>query len=197
MKSKEEKEGKKLRQKLKKSEQGTFKLPSKRPTIVSIIKASNAGRLENLIPIRHARMSESPFAFYRGTASIMAHDLSFQPHTNVMVQAIGDCHLMNFGGFATPERSLIFDANDFDETNPAPWEWDLKRLAASFVLAARDRGFGENTALEMAHEVTKYYRESMKEFAGLTMLDLWYMKFDLQGIRNIAKTQQAKDYLDE
>ena len=196
MKLKPEKEGKKLRQKLKRNEQGTFKLPPKRPSVQAFINADNTGRLQNLVPIRHARMSKSPFTFYRATASIMAYDLSFQPHTNINVQAIGDAHLANFGGFATPERTLIIDANDFDETNPAPWEWDLKRLATSFVLASRERGFGKKTALKMALNVTKFYREGMLEFSNMNMLDLWYKQFDLQGLRAIAQTKQARQYLD-
>ena len=105
-------------------------------------RSSNKDRLENLIPIRHGRMVQSAFAYFRGTAAIQAHDLTGTPTSGIIVQACGDCHLMNFGGFATPERNLVFDINDFDETLPAPFEWDLKRLAASFVIAARWRGFG-------------------------------------------------------
>ncbi len=197
MKVKPANEGKKLRQKLKRKAQGIFNLPPKRPSIVSFVNADNAGRLQNLVPIRHARMSKSAFTFYRATASIMAYDLAFQPHTNIHVQSIGDAHLANFGGFATPERSLIFDANDFDETNPAPWEWDLKRLATSFVLAARELGFGKITAQEIARNVARFYRESMHEFAAMNMLDLWYMKFDLEGIRDLVNTKQAKKQLDK
>jgi uncharacterized protein (DUF2252 family) len=196
MKAQGEIEGRLLRKEMKRSAHGTFKLPTKRPSVVSMIKASNKGRIENLVPIRHARMSASPFAFYRGTASIMAYDLSFQQHSSIMVQAIGDCHLMNFGGFATPERTLIFDVNDFDETNIAPFEWDLKRLTTSFILAARNRKFGKNVAFDMAKNVVKYYRQGIQESASMSMLDLWYMKFDLEGIRDNAKTKQAKQYLD-
>jgi len=118
--------------------------------IIALIKASNEGRLEELIPVRHGRMLESPFAFFRGSAAIQAYDLDRTPVSGIDVQACGDCHLMNFGGFATPERSLVFDINDFDETLHAPFEWDLKRLAASFVVAARWRGFRRAQARDIA-----------------------------------------------
>jgi len=109
--------------------------------VIKLIKEQNRDRLENLVPVRHGRMSQSAFAFFRGTAGVQAHDLAGTPHSGIIVQACGDCHLMNFGGFATPERNLTFDINDFDETLPAPFEWDIKRLAASFIVAARWRGF--------------------------------------------------------
>ena len=124
----------------------------KRRDIVALIKASNEGRLENLIPIRHGRMLQSAFAYFRGTALIQAHDLKGTPASGINVHSCGDCHLMNFGGFATPERNLVFDINAFDETLPAPFEWDLKRLAASFVIAARWRGFRRNQAREIKSE---------------------------------------------
>ncbi|PZF73758.1 DUF2252 domain-containing protein [Taibaiella soli] len=158
---------------------------------------SNYDRLQNLIPIRHKRMSASPFAFYRGTAGIMAQDLYYLPHAGINIQAIGDCHLMNFGGFATPERSMIFDANDFDETHIAPWSWDLKRLATSFVLAARDKGMSDDDAREIAFTLAQSYRKFMHEFAEISLLDLWYMKIDAVEIRNQAKSEKAKKLIDE
>ena len=109
---------------------------------MDLVLAAEAGRIERLLPIRHGRMVASPFAFYRGAAAIMAADLATTPSTGYIVQACGDCHLLNFGAFATPERRVIFDINDFDETFPAPWEWDLKRLATSFVVASRANGTG-------------------------------------------------------
>ena len=109
---------------------------------IALLAASNRDRLPELIPIRYGRMLRSPFTFLRGAAALMAHDLATTPSSGIQVQACGDCHLLNFGLFATPERNLVFDINDFDETHPAPWEWDLKRLAASFVVAGRDRGQG-------------------------------------------------------
>src|ERR1700745_3266619 len=131
--------GKKLREKTPRDAHAKWKAPPHRPSVESMIEASNYDRLPNLIPIRHFRMTASPFVFYRATASLMARDLSTTPSSGISVQACGDCHLMNFGGFATPERTLIVDMNDFDETNPAPWEWDLKRLATSFLLAGREK----------------------------------------------------------
>ena len=144
--------------------------------IVAIIQDSNEGRLENLIPIRHGRMLQSPFAYFRGTAAIQAYDLAGTPTSGIIVQACGDCHLMNFGGFATPERNIVFDINDFDETLPAPFEWDLKRLSASFVIAARFRGFKDDLAREIAVTVVKSYRESMREREGSGVLEAWYAR---------------------
>ena len=130
-------------------------------------------------------------------ASMMAQDLSHLPYTNVMVQAIGDCHLMNFGGFATPERTLIFDVNDFDETLPASWEWDLKRLATSFVLAARDIQMKAIDAREMAWILSKSYRENMILFSQMNTLDLWYMKFDVEALKENAKNAEVKQFLSD
>jgi len=188
--------GKEIRKTSSRKSHAIFELDPGRPSVVDMISGSNNDRLPELVPIRHHRMSASPFAFYRATASIMARDLSYLPNTGQQVQAIGDCHLMNFGGFSTPERTLIFDVNDFDETHPAPFEWDVKRLAASFVLASRHSNMSDANAKETAYILTKSYRESMTAFASMNMLDLWYMKFDLQGIRNEAKNEKAKRLLD-
>src|SRR5215510_7290723 len=133
--------GKELRSKTPRTSQAAWQIPTNRPSVVQMIELSNYDRLPDLVPIRHYRMSKSPFVFYRATASLMARDLSSTPSTGITVQACGDCHLMNFGGFATPERTMVVDMNDFDETNPGPWEWDLKRLAASFMLACRSKNF--------------------------------------------------------
>ncbi|MBN9297228.1 MAG: DUF2252 domain-containing protein [Filimonas sp.] len=191
-----ENKGKALRKTVARSEQAKFKLYKDRPTVLSMIEASNYDRLPELIPIRHARMSVSPFTFYRGTAGIMANDLNNLPHTNELVQAIGDCHLMNFGGFATPERTLVFDANDFDETFPAPWEWDIKRLATSFILAARNNHFSEGDAKDIVLSLLNSYRTHVQEFSQMNMLDLWYMKFDIQEMANTTKSAAARDLLD-
>ncbi len=178
--------GKDIRTKLPRTDQGQYTPSPQRPSLLASIRQSNEGRVKTLIPIRHGRMSASPFAFYRGSAGIMAQDLSYFPHTNMKVQAIGDCHLMNFGGFATPERTIIFDANDFDETLPAPWEWDLKRLATSFVLAGRYRQLKETDARDMAIAVAAAYRKGVQEFSTMRTLDLWYTKFDLHALTNTA-----------
>jgi len=155
--------------------------------IVKLIKASNHDRLENLVPIRHGRMAQSPFTFYRGTAALQAYDLAGTPASGIIAQACGDCHLMNFGGFATPERTLAFDINDFDETLPAPFEWDLKRLAASFVVAARWRGFDADTAREAVLQVVASYRESMKERSGTGTLEAWYSQITAKDVQRLAE----------
>ncbi|MCW3463432.1 DUF2252 domain-containing protein [Chitinophaga nivalis] len=187
--------GKKLRDQVPRTSQGLCKLSPKRPSALSIIEAGNIDRVTNLIPIRHGRMSVSPFAFYRGTAAVMAQDLAFLPHTALEVQATGDCHLMNFGGFATPERTLIFDVNDFDETLPAPWEWDIKRLATSFVLAARNNQLKDTDAEDMAVRVAASYRKSLYEFSQLNKLDLWYMKFEMHHLMEQAANDKVKQLL--
>ena len=130
-------EGKALRDAVPRADHSGWRPPKERPDPVELVLAQNEGRVLDLVPIRHGRMAQSPFAFYRGTAAIMAADLAHTPNTGLRVQACGDAHLSNFGAFATPERSLVFDINDLDETLPAPWEWDVKRLTASVVLAGR------------------------------------------------------------
>ena len=155
--------------------------------VVSMITSSNKNRLQNLVPIRHGRMLQSAFAFFRGTANIQAYDLAGTPSSGIIVQACGDCHLMNFGGFATPERNLVFDINDFDETDRAPFEWDLKRLAASFMIAARWRGLKPGEARKIAVEAASSYRRSMSERADETILEGWYSKTTAQDVLRISK----------
>jgi uncharacterized protein (DUF2252 family) len=141
---------------------------------MGLIEQSNRGRVEKLLPIRFTRMVESAFAFFRGTAILQAHDLKGTPSAGVTVQCCGDCHLMNFGGFATPERALVFDINDFDETHPAPFEWDVKRLAVSFVLAARWLGFDDDDTRQPLEAVLAAYRTAQAQFAEMSVLDTWY-----------------------
>jgi uncharacterized protein (DUF2252 family) len=179
--------GKSLRERCPRLSHGKVILgQGKKRDIVALIKGSNDGRLENLIPIRHGRMLQSPFAYFRGTALIQAHDLKGTPASGINVHACGDCHLMNFGGFATPERTLVFDINDFDETLPAPFEWDVKRLAASFVIAARWRGFRRNQARAMAVQAVSAYRESMRRRAGTGVLEAWYSRITLDDVLALA-----------
>jgi uncharacterized protein (DUF2252 family) len=147
-----------------------------------VLEESSKGRIEELLPIRWGRMMQSPFAFYRGAAAIMAADLATTPVTGARVQACGDCHLVNFGGFATPERRLLFDINDFDETLPAPWEWDVKRLAASFVIASRQNGHAEAMAYDAALQCVQSYRQRLAEFAEMSALDVWYSRIDLEDL---------------
>lgn len=155
-----------------------WQTPKNRPDPLELLQTGNEGRLPELIPIRWGRMLQSPFTFYRGSAGLMAWDLSTLPSTKTPVQACGDCHLLNFGAFATPERNIVFDINDFDETLPAPWEWDLKRLAVSFVLAARDNGLKSKYESAAAAAVVRSYRENISEFARMSILDIWYHKID-------------------
>jgi len=145
-----------------------------------------------LLPIRYARMRASPFGFFRGAAALMASDLSKTPGTGLRVQACGDCHVGNFGGFGSPERRLVFDINDFDETLPAPWEWDVKRLAASIVLASRELGLNESHCADAARSAVRSYRENMREYAGMHALDVWYSHLDAEILVEGAKTAAAK-----
>ena len=156
--------------------------PHGRADPVATLIASNRGRLKNLIPLRYGRMMASPFTFYRGAAAIMAGDLARTPATGVMLQACGDCHLLNFGGFATPERKVVFDINDFDETAIAPWEWDVKRLVASFVIAGRSNRFSKQACREAAWCAAQRYREQMAEYAASSVLGSWYAAIDLEAL---------------
>jgi uncharacterized protein (DUF2252 family) len=160
--------------------------------VVAIGQASDGDRLQNLIPIRNGRMAQSPFAFFRGSAALQAFDLAGTQRSGIEVQACGDCHLSNFGGYATPERQLVFDINDFDETLPAPFEWDVKRLAASFVVAARSRSFTDASARAMAVEAARSYRVSMRDRANSGVLESWYSTVSLDdATRIIGKDSEA------
>ena len=166
--------GKALRDKCPKDAHATWKPSAERRDPVELLIESAADRMPQLVPIRYGRMMQSPFAFYRGAAVIMAADLAHTPVTGITVQACGDCHLLNFGGFATPERNVTFDINDFDETLPAPWEWDVKRLAASCVIAGQHNGFSKADSREMAMRCVKGYREHMNDFAQMSVMERWY-----------------------
>ncbi len=160
---------------------------------IAILRAGDQGRVPELVPIRYGRMLQSPFAFYRGSAAIMAADLAPTTTTGLKVQACGDCHLMNFGGFATPERNVLFDINDFDETLPAPWEWDVKRLVASFVLAARSLGLSQDKAKEAATACARSYRKHMHAYAAMHPLDVWYARItDDDIIQNTPPSQRRQ-----
>jgi uncharacterized protein (DUF2252 family) len=165
-----------------------------RPDPVAIFVESSKNRINKLLPLRHERLMESPFTFYRGNASIMASDLSLLPSTNMKLQACGDCHLLNFGGFATPERKLIFDINDFDETAIAPWEWDIKRLAASFVIAGRDKGFTESQCSDAARKAVHSYQKHMAEYAEMSALQIWYNQIKLTDIIKSGRLEDAKQF---
>jgi uncharacterized protein (DUF2252 family) len=150
--------------------------PDERPDPVDVLAGESATRIPELVPIRYDRMATSPFAFFRGAAAIMAHDLSGTPVTGMRVQLCGDAHLSNFGGFGTPERNLVFDLNDFDETLPGPWEWDVKRLAASVACAARERGIGAARRRAAVAGAVAEYRGAIRSFALMSPLDVWYAR---------------------
>jgi len=166
--------GKALREGTPRAAHGVWTAAENRPDAIELLELSNQGRLPELIPIRYGRMLRSPFTFLRGAAALMAHDLAGTPWAGNVVQACGDCHLLNFGLFATPERNLVFDLNDFDETLHAPWEWDLKRLATSFVVAAEANGFSDRRARDAALACVRSYREHLREFAAMSPLEIWY-----------------------
>ena len=159
---------------------------------IALLEKSNVDRLEDLIPIRYSRMLVSPFSFLRGSAALMADDLSRTPSSGIYVQACGDCHLLNFGAFATPERKLVFDINDFDETLPAPWEWDIKRLATSFVVAAQDNGFSNANAKRIAKISVESYRENMRVYSKQSPLEVWYGHLDLAKFAKEAPNKTAR-----
>ena len=163
-----------------------------RPDPIELLIQSSEGRIEHLVPIRYGRMLASPFAFYRGAAAIMAADLADTPCTGIGVQACGDAHLMNFGAFATPERRIVFDINDFDETYPAPWEWDLKRLAASFVIASRHNGHKGSEARAAAAAVVTHYRDRMRELAEMPTLSAWYSYLDYEKLIEMTDDDELK-----
>jgi len=171
-------QGKGLRERCPRRSHGDWRPARHRPDPIALLEDSNKGRMPELIPIRWGRMLQSPFTFFRGAAAVMAADLSKTPATGLRVQACGDCHLLNFGGFATAERRLLFDINDFDETLPAPWEWDVKRLAASFVIAARHNSFSKGDIRDATEACVRGYRKRMIDFAGRRALDVWYASID-------------------
>jgi uncharacterized protein (DUF2252 family) len=185
-------EGKTLRERIPRTSHAKWAAPSDRPDPVDILRHSDLGRLPELLPIRYGRMRQSPFAFFRGSAAVMAWDLSRTPVTAIRVQACGDCHAANFGGFASPERRLLFDINDFDETLLAPWEWDVKRLAASVVLASRELGMGHGRCGDAALAMAESYREHMREYAQMRGLEVWYSHMDAEVFIEEAKTAAAR-----
>lgn len=184
--------GKALREKFPRTSHGKWIVPQNRPDPIELLKQTDAGRVPELLPIRYDRMRQSPFAFLRGAAALMASDLARTPATGLRVQACGDCHVANFGGFGSPERRLVFDINDFDETLPAPWEWDVKRLAASGVLASRQLDLSESNCADAARSVARSYREHMRDYAEMRALETWYSHLDAEVFIDEAKTGASK-----
>ncbi|MBV1938893.1 DUF2252 domain-containing protein [Streptomyces sp. BV286] len=174
------------------SSHGRFEAATERPDPVEVIERQSASRLAELVPIRYGRMLESPFRFYRGAASIMATDLGSVPDTGLTVQLCGDAHLLNFRLLASPERHLVFDINDFDETLAGPFEWDVKRLAASFVIAARANGFPADEQDTAAGACVKAYRQRMRRFAGMRTLDIWYAQDDVDRMRELLASSMDR-----
>jgi uncharacterized protein (DUF2252 family) len=166
--------------------------PGRRPPPLRLLEEVNRHRVPELLPIRTARMRASPFAFLRGAPGVMAHDLATTPATGITVQACGDAHLLNFGLFATPERNLVFGLNDFDETLPGPWEWDVKRLATSFVVAARTVGFPPALGRRAARAAVRTYREQLARYAGMRLLDVWYSRVDAAAIIALSRGRRRR-----
>ena len=203
--------GKACREAVPRSSHGVWEPGPERRDPVDLLEGQAATRVPELVPIRYGRMLVSPFTFYRGAALLMASDLATMPRTDLHVQLCGDSHLANFGAFAAPDRRLVFSVNDFDETLPGPFEWDVRRLVASFAVAGRDRGFDNGVRESVNRSVARAYREAMKGFAAMRLLDVWYARLDLDDIgkqwaaqvnrkelkrlnRNVAKAR-AKDSL--
>jgi uncharacterized protein (DUF2252 family) len=159
---------------------------------IALLLEQNASRQQDLVPVRHGRMSVSPFTFYRGAARVMAADLASTPDSGLRAQICGDAHLSNFGVFTTPERAQVFDVNDFDETLPGPWEWDLKRLVASFAIAGRNNGFDDATRQIIDRRVTQAYREAMADFAQTSTLETWYARLTSEQILAITSKKGTR-----
>jgi uncharacterized protein (DUF2252 family) len=187
--------GRALRRAVPRSSHATWD-PAGRRSPLALVEESDRRRLPELVPIRHARMAASPFAFLRGTPAVMAHDLATTPVTGITVQACGDAHLLNFGLFATPERNLSFSLNDFDETLPAPWEWDVKRLATSFVVAARTAGLDQAVGRRAAQAAVGVYRQQLARYAGMRLLDVWYSRVDASTIIALSRGRRRRAVAD-
>ena len=157
-----------------------------------MLEETNAGRVPELIPIRYGRMLASPFTFLRGSAALMAEDLATTPTSGIRVQSCGDCHLLNFGLFASPERNLFFGINDFDETLEAPFEWDVKRLAVSFMVAAQANAYSGKDAAGMVATLIRSYRESIAQLATMRALDVWYTRMDADQILEESANKQER-----
>jgi uncharacterized protein (DUF2252 family) len=182
--------GKALRISVPRSSHAEWAPDSKRPDPISILEEANETRLQHLVPIRFGRMSLTPFAFYRGSADIMANDLAKTPVSGIQAQICGDAHLSNFGVYAAPDRRPVFDVNDFDETLAGPWEWDVKRLAASVILAGRQNGYSAAVSKQAVLRCIQSYRENMQRFALMNHMDVWYFRADVESL--VAMVHGAK-----
>ncbi|MFL5868765.1 MAG: DUF2252 domain-containing protein [Thermoleophilaceae bacterium] len=174
--------GKTARSEVRRGSHGDWAPAPDRPDPIALLEEQAATRDQSLVPIRHGRMAASAFAFFRGAAYVMAADLAETPSSGITVQLCGDAHLSNFGGFAAPDRRLVFDLNDFDEALPGPWEWDVKRLAASLAVAGRESGFDEGERRRIVTGTVGFYREAMRTLAGMRNLDVWYSRVDFESV---------------
>jgi uncharacterized protein (DUF2252 family) len=184
--------GRALRKTVPRGSHGAWSPAADRPDPVELVTSQNESRLQFLVPIRHWRMAQSPFAFYRGGAKVMAADLATTPSTGVHVQICGDAHLSNFGVYGSPERDLVFDLNDFDETLPGPWEWDVKRLAASFTIAARHNEYDTDDERDLPRRAVAAYRTAMLGFADARYSDVWYSHLDVADVYDSFEDQMTK-----
>ena len=184
--------GRELRNSVSRSSHAQWAPPADRPDPVTVLEEQAKARVPDLIPIRYGRMISSPFAYFRGAAAPMAWDLAHTPTSDIRVQACGDAHLLNFGMYAAPDRRLVFDVNDFDETLPAPFEWDIKRLAASFAVAARDNGFKDRDARTAARLAVRSYRIEMTGYAAMRFLQVWYSRIDIDEVSRLFDSLQSK-----
>ncbi|WP_240488648.1 DUF2252 domain-containing protein [Labilithrix luteola] len=185
--------GRALRERFPLSSHAVWRTPSNRPNPLDLLEQSHETRLDELEALRWGRMGLSPFTFLRGSAMVMAWDVAHLPHGDVYVQACGDAHLGNFGTFATPERRLIFDLRDFDETLPAPWEWDVKRLAASIIVSARDQGISDSRASDAVLACMRQYRETMQESVELSYQEIWYRRVDAEELKT-GKSKSSRRF---
>jgi len=184
--------GRAARQRVRRSGHAGWVPPLGRPDPVAVLERQGQDRLAELLPVRYGRMASSPFAFLRGAAAVMAADLAARPHTGLTVQLCGDAHLLNFGLYASPDRTLLFDIDDFDETFPGPFEWDVKRLAASIVVAARENGHPDAKAARAAREAVAAYRTAMRRLARLGELDVWYTRIDTEQLLPLVRSARGR-----
>ncbi|MFD7448486.1 DUF2252 domain-containing protein [Kitasatospora sp. NPDC059827] len=184
--------GRAARERVSRSEHGRWIPAADRPDPLGLLEAQGADRVARLLPIRYGRMADSPFGYLRGAAAVMAADLGAVPDTELTVQLCGDAHLLNFGVYASPERALLFDVNDFDETHPGPFEWDVKRLAASIAVAARDRGQDDDRARRAARTAVLGYAAAMRRLAGLGELDVWYSRIDTADLLALVRRTKRR-----
>ncbi|PYC78562.1 DUF2252 domain-containing protein [Streptomyces tateyamensis] len=186
------KQGRAARRRIGRRAQGQWVPAADRPDPVAVLLEQGADRVQELLPIRHGRMARTPFTFLRGAAAVLAADLAAGPDSGLIVQLCGDAHLLNFGVYASPERSLLFDLNDFDETHPGPFEWDVKRLAASVAVAARDNGDPDEKARAAAQAAAQAYRLHLHRLAGLGELDVWYEMLDTEDLLPLLKGKRQR-----